>query len=378
MNSQFDKLINRHLNGQIGEDEKELLATILKDPENQLYLAAQIDEKFFAENLEAVADDETGKQVFNRILQHIQLETPAPISWNKQEPEVFLISWYRKKAVHWMAAAAAAIILIVSIKELWNYNQPGQQVNVAQNDTKGSEIVLPVIHREFNTTGKDKSIQLPDNSLVVLASNSEISYEEPFTNKRDITLKGKAFFKVTKDKSRPFTVLSGSITTTVLGTQFTVTAFEKANQLTVRLFEGKVAIRRLKLLNKKSNILVYLMPGEEFTYNKNGTYRVVKFNAHETKPDNTVAKETLSDNLSIPQNVVGDWYMFNNQSLPQVLDQLAILYNIKIVYNKKDVQNIYFTRKYKQSESLENILKEIATLHQLAITKKDSSFHISK
>ena len=54
------------------------------------------------------------------------------------------------------------------------------------------------------------------------------------------------------------------------------------------------------------------------------------------------------------------------------------MFSMPIMYNKADVQNIYFTGKYNRSASLESILKEIATLHNLTIIKKDNSFIVQK
>jgi len=64
--------------------------------------------------------------------------------------------------------------------------------------------------------------------------------------------------------------------------------------------------------------------------------------------------------------------------LGDVLDQLSAMYNVQIVYNKKDVENIYFTGKYNQSDSLGNILRDIAILHNLTITRKENGFIVSK
>ncbi len=380
MNKHFDELITMHLNGTLSEGEKQLLVTLLKVPENQLYLASQIDEAFFNESLKEEADDDTGQQILERIRKRIHQDLQQQVRPEDEQSisEVFHMAWYRKKGVRWMAAAAAAIILVISFSMLRNSNKLDEQSIVAQNDKGGRDSVLTVFHHEVNITGKEKRFQLQDGSWIELADKSEISYYEPFTIKRDITLKGKAFFEVAKDKTKPFTVTSGGISTTVLGTQFTVTAFEKASQITVRLFEGKVAIKRLKIKNAGPKDLVYLMPGEQFTYNDDGTYKVIKFNSKNNKPDNSGGNEVIDDNPSMPQNTGGTWYMFNNQSLTQVFDQLAILYNVKIVYNKKDIQSIYFTRRYNQSKTLENILKEIATLHHLTVVKQDSSFVISK
>ena len=67
----------------------------------------------------------------------------------------------------------------------------------------------------------------------------------PFqNNKREIYLEGEAYFKVAKDKTKPFTVFAGALATTALGTQFRITAKKNTpGNITVKLFTGKVAIR---------------------------------------------------------------------------------------------------------------------------------------
>ena len=64
--------------------------------------------------------------------------------------------------------------------------------------------------------------------------------------------------------------------------------------------------------------------------------------------------------------------------LEEVFDQLAEIYNVKIVYDKKDVKNLYFIGKYNSAASVETILKRIAILNNLTITKQDSAFIITR
>jgi hypothetical protein len=64
--------------------------------------------------------------------------------------------------------------------------------------------------------------------------------------------------------------------------------------------------------------------------------------------------------------------------LEQVLNDLAALYNVAIEYDGKDIGNIYFTRKYKRSSTLESILKEIGTLHNLTIVKTEKGYSVTK
>jgi hypothetical protein len=70
--------------------------------------------------------------------------------------------------------------------------------------------------------------------------------------------------------------------------------------------------------------------------------------------------------------------MFNNQSLPEIFDALAEMYDERIVYAKKDVKNMYFIGTYDKSDSLEKILKQITLLNNLRLTKQNDTFRIER
>ncbi|MGK2861768.1 MAG: FecR family protein [Chitinophagaceae bacterium] len=238
------------------------------------------------------------------------------------------------------------------------------------------------VRNEKNNSGKTRQIKLDDGSEIILWNQSEISFAEPFAdNKRDIQLKGKASFKVFKDKSRPFTVFSGALATTALGTEFTVTNFEKDQLITVRLSEGSVVVNSVDGIGAKLNKPFYLLPGQELLYNKRkGTARIRNFQTGTGVPKQLAKKKIDSsyDNPSIPKNVKGSWYMFNNQSLPDIFDQLEKMFGTQIVYKRKDVQSIYFIGRFGKSDSLEYILKNITTINKLTLTKEKNRFVISK
>ncbi|MCM4168548.1 hypothetical protein KCTC52924_02123 [Arenibacter antarcticus] len=88
------------------------------------------------------------------------------------------------------------------------------------------------------------AIILPDASEVQLNAESQISYSKKNWNqKRNIDLKGEAFFKVAKGER--FTVTTDNGTVTVLGTQFNVE--NRKNFFEVSCYEGLVSV----LYNKK-------------------------------------------------------------------------------------------------------------------------------
>jgi len=86
-------------------------------------------------------------------------------------------------------------------------------------------------------------VALPDGSSVLLQPHSSISYSEVFNEaRREVRLSGQAFFEVMKDTARPFYVYSGEMVTKVLGTSFTVSAFEEASSFSVVVKTGKVSV----------------------------------------------------------------------------------------------------------------------------------------
>jgi hypothetical protein len=287
----------------------------------------------------------------------------------------------RKPVVYRMiiaSAIAASVLLIFTLGWKWFFaGKPGEIV--AKDTTKIEEPIRALVRHEVNTSGKPMAIALQDGSDIILWNNSEINFQEPFAiDKRDIILKGKAKFNVAKDSSRPFTVYCGDISTTALGTEFTVTSNKNESHIVVRLYEGKVVVKPVKT-NRSFNSDVYLDPGQEFVYDNNSIAGVNKFKLTDPIAIEDMKSEKLSqDNPSIPQNTSGSWFMFNNQSLDQVFNQLAGMYDVKIIYDKKDITNMYFIGKFEKSDSLEYILRQIGILNNLIITRKDSAFVIAR
>jgi len=283
------------------------------------------------------------------------------------------INQWRKLAI------AASIVLMVGFGWIWMANRNGMVQAIAKAAETKNEISIPSLHLEINNSGKDKKIFLEDGSSVVLADKSEISYALPFTaTKRDIILKGKAEFKVAKDKSRPFTVFSGNISTTALGTRFVVSDYPQSNNIYVTLYEGKIVVKNVGDQAGKMDDC-YLVPWQQLVYNKmNNTARLSKF-----KSNNAIAKKNTDgfkqgvDNPSMPHKE-GSWYMFNNQPLIEVFDELEQMFNVHIVYAKKDVAKIYFIGEFKKSDSIETILQKIAFSNGLTVAKQEQKFVISR
>lgn len=325
-----------------------------------------MQQRFGQEAAKATVDPDISQYMLQKIHERLGTEKQQP-----QAPVAGL--WLRRIAI------AASVILIIGLGwRLFSSNKPAP--SLARHTEKKSDSLHFFVRHEINTTGKEKRIQLPDGSLVLLADKSELTYREPFAGTRDIMLTGKAYFKVARDKTKPFVVTSGDVSVTALGTEFTVTDFKSTLQIVIRLYEGKVVVKAVSKANKRMKGDVYLLPGQEFVYGGRTAGKVQSFSLTppDAEPEQILHQELSHEDPSLPQNTEVSWYMFNNESLDQVLADLASLYDVEIMYDKKDVQNIYFTGKYNNADEVETILKRICTLHGLTMSRKDKVFTITK
>jgi ferric-dicitrate binding protein FerR (iron transport regulator) len=280
-----------------------------------------------------------------------------------------------------LTAVAASIVIVLVLGLVVNNSSTNTEKPVAYNTNKEARSTLSNVRYEINKGEKVRSITLPDGSEVKLFSNSQINFAAQFNgNKRDITLSGKARFKVAKDETKPFTVISGAISTTALGTEFTVTAYESHKNISVRLFEGKVVVKSSILARRMLSHNFYLLPGQEFIYsNLSSTGKVKSFSRVNNLVKKSTKKEaTLVDNPSFPSLGSGSWYMFNNQPLAEVFDQLEQLFDVDIIYLRKEVSKMYFIGSFNITDSLEDILSQIARINALEVSKRDNKFFISK
>ena len=91
--------------------------------------------------------------------------------------------------------------------------------------------------------GERKEIRLADGSVVILNSTASLTLSKDYdSNDRTVQLKGSAFFSVSKDADRPFTVISPGFSTTAIGTSFYVHGQDNAENYSVELLEGKIRV----------------------------------------------------------------------------------------------------------------------------------------
>jgi len=350
-----DELIEKFLSGNCTEEEVALVWNYLRKNPDESYLLKEFEQ----------ADGETPlpEDYKEEMLTYITERTSAVEGTSDVSisDKGVLVKKVRPLKFLWYSAAAAVILVIV---KMWMLDQPAKKASGEHLAVVESQKIEWITKN--NTGKKEILVTLPDSSKVRLSPGALMRYRKGFgtTANRDVQVSGKAYFDVAKDQQRPFTLYSEGLQTNVLGTSFYVNANPYSDKVSVRLFTGKVRIS----LNDSA---YYLQPGEELVFTKSTRY--VAINGPVKHTEDQVAKTH-----SLKADTISNWYMFNNQSLADVFDQLSAIYNVDIEYTHSEIKDMYFIGKLEKKDSLNEIISDIAILNHLSVTTSNGRYIIKK
>ncbi|GAA4799310.1 DUF4974 domain-containing protein [Olivibacter ginsenosidimutans] len=195
--------------------------------------------------------------------------------------------------------------------------------------------------------GGEFKIMLPDHSLVYLNSASSISFPTRFSKQeRKVILKGEAYFEIEK-KTQPFIVDAGLQRIEVLGTKFNVSAYPEENQSSTTLLSGAVRV----VTGEDSHLLghhVMLQPGQQALTRRND-------------PNIQVSSIDLDEALAWKEG----YFIFNNQNMKEIMEQVARWYDIDVSY-QGPVENVHFLGVYDRSKSLTKLLNDIELMGKVS------------
>lgn len=337
-----DQLLDKYFKGQCSPEEKlQVLDYLNKVDELPTHLLSK-DE--WDQTDDAIIDEAKTEEMLNGI----KKQTIA---------KVYRLRWIK-------VAAVAAVVLAVLTVTLLNLNRTALNTVLAKNKILSIKKTSPIKWKSVtNYTEHNQLFTLPDSSIVKIYPGAELTYAIPFVkNKREVYLNGKGFFQVTKDKKHPFIVYAKGISTTALGTSFTITALEKSKFIKVQLHTGKVWVKNMDSMHHISAFSKILLPGKELVYNS------------------LINKVKVSDfkSLSIKTENVLKELNFTQASLVDVFAKLEKEYNVKIIYDRADLAEMSFTGSLKLTQSIDTILEEIAELNKLNQIKTTEGYLIRK
>lgn len=216
--------------------------------------------------------------------------------------------------------------------------------------------------KTYRTAHRQKSkIILPDQSVVYLNSGSTLTYPEKFKgNAREVILEGEAFFEVTHHPKMPFTVNSGELSTTVLGTSFNIKAYPGDQDIQVAVATGKVSVSRKKNEQSAKEALA-LVPGEIASYNI---------------PKGTLAKATgnVLDHIASWKDGT---IVLDDKSFAEVGKILEKWYGMKIIFENPKIEKCLVRGKFHDNPSLQQVLEALQFVHNIQYEFKTDTVLIS-
>ncbi|WP_051508835.1 FecR family protein [Xylanibacter oryzae] len=221
--------------------------------------------------------------------------------------------------------------VIVLSKSGQSLAQAGLSAAVGQSsialNAEGNDVPVEMLELVI-PRGRQYQVSLPDGSMVNLNSGSTLRFPNRFTSRRDVYLRGEAYFEVKKD-GRPFRVTCPAGAVNVLGTTFNVRAYSSDNAC-IALYTGKVRY-------ENNGHDVELSPGEQIVKTGNEISVNQIYNRH------TAA---WKDGL----------IYFTDDNLGDVMDDIERIYDVKVVF-QRDIRSIRFTGECKRTESVEDFMK---------------------
>lgn len=243
-------------------------------------------------------------------------------------------SFWRIVSDYWVVAAS--IMVFVGLGYLVYTTKQNQPLPVVSFDQK-----LNLSHQEesfvetTNPNKRNKMVVLPDGSTVILQKGSKLKYFDSYnTQNREVYLSGEAFFEVVKNPQKPFLVFTKDIVTKVLGTSFTVKAFDDDKEVKVMVKTGKVNVIQQKNLNIKDITEKTNIGGISLTANQQVTYQ---------REEHKLIKAELNNPQFLSLNNNNQSFTFKSTPISDVFIQLSQAYGIEIVFDEKVMSKCTFT-----------------------------------
>ncbi len=247
-------------------------------------------------------------------------------------PEQNYISKHRFSSKVLRIAAVFALLMGISTVVYYNYFKVPSAQMLSLNTANSSGAIIKT---------------LTDGSVIFLASNTLLSYPDQFAdNKREVQLKGEAFFDIKQDVTKPFVIETDEAIIQVLGTAFNVKNYSK-NDFELIVNRGKVKVT----LKKNQSQSQYVIAGESVKISK---LSLVK----------TISKGNV------------EWYkqkmLFKDETLLNIIRVLNTNYNTRFSVENAEIGNRRITIAFNQ-EPASTMAEIICLTLNLKVNEKDGS-----
>ncbi|GAB3801149.1 FecR family protein [Spirosoma humi] len=264
-------------------------------------------------------------------------------SLDNQATPVKRINWFQFAPVRY--GMAASILVVLGLFG-WYLLHPTTNKGAITYTELVAQVTEP-LSEVSNTTSAPRLVTLPDSSTIMLYPKSRVSYAPQFAgSKREVYLSGKGFFEIMKNPAKPFYVYANGLVTKVLGTSFTVQAFEGARQMKVVVSTGRVAVYAQKQLSISNQPESYKLDGIVLTPNQQIVY----------SPARTQLIKSLIENPApLEQALPKQALSFKRTPITDVFAALNQAYGIEIVFDEQIMRSCYLTASFSNEPLFEKL-----------------------
>lgn len=201
--------------------------------------------------------------------------------------------------------------------------------------------------------GLVQEVILADGTKVWINADSELKYPKKFKgNRRQVYLKGEAYFSVTKNKEKPFIVKSNFMDIKVLGTEFNLSCYDNSNRVEATLFEGKIAYS-----TKDSKGI--LEPGTQVVYNK-------------TNNKTEVRSVDVSKYISWKDGI----YIFDGIKIEDLANKISRWYNIEVEFKSNEAKTMEFSGAMEKNRPVDFIIELLEETNSVKCEIKEGVLYI--
>lgn len=339
----MDDLIVGYLKNELSKDQILQLTTWIRQHKDNKRYFDEYREVWITSAALGNMDKFISEKGFEKFLNNIEEDVP-----------VFLLS-----REQWMKVAGIAAIFVVAfllggiIFSRFGINAP------ANTGDQYSEIIVP--------RGAKAHFVLMDGTLVTLNAGSKLRYNNRYgISDRVVELEGEGYFKVAKDKERPFIVNTSFLSVKALGTEFNVKAYMADKTIETTLVEGSVEIEKLDKESISEKVI--LQPNQKLTYYKSDE-SLISDNINENSGEESGTRQQAPKRIQpvhklVKENVkvepLVSWkenrWIIEKLDLSKLAVELERKFDIQILFRSERLKSFRFTGTL-LDEPLEQVLK---------------------
>jgi ferric-dicitrate binding protein FerR (iron transport regulator) len=244
-----------------------------------------------------------------KLIDSVEVREEETVMDDREIAAVIEMQPERKRRRNVWVAAAAIVVLLSTGTYIYVHqmgSKPGERAD--REKLLSMAFVNP-------RGGAQKEMILADGSKVWLNAGSVLKYPPQFTSsERLVELSGEAFFEVSGNSDRPFRVLIRDAEVDVLGTFFTIMAYDDEPGSRTTLVNGAVMVTS----------------GEQSVTLKPGEQAEVVYASPGGEPTAPVVNTGIDPNLVLAWK--GGIYRFNNIELYTIMREVERAYAVKVEY----------------------------------------------